>query len=713
MVLLKEHALYKFGDFAIDPVAKVLFRDGEPVHMTRKAVETLLVLVEHSGQVLTKDEIMRAVWSDRVVDEANLAQNIAVIRRTLGAAKGSPAYIETFPGRGYRLEGPVSAEQQSPPAPAKVDAPQPTAMAVEMATPGRTRWVLAAAGALALIAAVAFFFWPVERKSAEGDALFRVTPITRLPGKEYQPAISADGKRIAFVWTGEDSKDPSIWVTGRGESSPRRVSSANGHFNSPAWSQDGKQLAYLRTESDALRVVIADLERNQERVIGQFPASSYPFEHRMLDWSPDGQWLVIAEQPKDHQPSGLTLIAMNSDKRLRLTSPAPEVSISDVDPRFAPDGKHISFVRLISRAVQEVMVVPIERGEAKAVTNFGRRISAHDWSGPSQMVVASDRSGEFRLWRVPLRHNAATSALRSLGIYGEFPIQFSISRTGDVLAYASLHQDRNIWELQLDGLKWKRIAATTAQDASPVYSPTGDRICFRSDRSGEDELWVSDADGANPVQITKGPIRPSVGRWSPDGTSIVFNNPSSSEIFVASLSGTAWTVRSTGLRGVHPVFSTDGKWIFAGGSDLRRFPVGGGEPVVLAKIKAEALVVSPDGAFVYFVPEPSDRSLWRVSTKGGSPEKVLDGLVPGCTSCWSVAAGGIYYLGFDSKSFNRQQLLFHDFRRKESPRVVVEYPEPLWPLGSGPFSLSPNGKSLLCVRVAPSESDAMLVTPFR
>ena len=110
---MKQRVVFTFGQWKLDPVAKVLFRAGEPVHMTRKAVETLLVLVENPGRVLTKEEIMTAVWPDRVVDEANLAQNIAVVRRILSADKGSPAHIETFPGRGYRLEGPVISESDA------------------------------------------------------------------------------------------------------------------------------------------------------------------------------------------------------------------------------------------------------------------------------------------------------------------------------------------------------------------------------------------------------------------------------------------------------------------------------------------------------------------------------------------------------------------------------------------------------------------------
>ena len=99
---MSHHGQYRFGSFALDPVAKVLFRDGQPVHVPRKAVETLQVLAESAGQVVTREEIMRAVWPDRVVEEANLAQNIAVIRRTLGAAKGSPGQAKAM-AEMYRL----------------------------------------------------------------------------------------------------------------------------------------------------------------------------------------------------------------------------------------------------------------------------------------------------------------------------------------------------------------------------------------------------------------------------------------------------------------------------------------------------------------------------------------------------------------------------------------------------------------------------------
>jgi Tol biopolymer transport system component/DNA-binding winged helix-turn-helix (wHTH) protein len=713
--LLKEHRLYRFGEFALDPVAKVLFRNGEPVHMTRKAVETLLVLVAHPGQVLTKEEIMNAVWTDRVVDEANLAQNIAVIRRTLGAAKGTPAFIETFPGRGYRLEGPVTAEpvrsseseMESTDTGISATAPAP-------APPRRKAARLYAAGVGVLLAVVvlATIWWTRDPRGASPGSAFRISAVTRMRGKEFQPSISADGSRIAFVWAEEGSSAPTVWVKANSSGSPRQLTSIAGHYSSPAWSPDGQNLAYLRIGRSSTEVIIADVDTGRERTVTILSPPNYGYDNRLMDWSPDGQLLAVSHSDAPSNPLGILLISVASGQKRTLTRPSPDVS-GDVNPRFSPDGGRVTFVRLIHRLQQEIFSVPVAGGDARQVTRFGKQISGHDWMpNGDDIVFASDRTGEFRLWRFSVNAHNGPSTIRPVGIYGEFPIQLSVAQKAPVLVYSALHQDRNIWRLDLRDRSWKRLLASTGQDASPVYSPNGDRICFRSDRSGDEQLWVSTADGTDAVQITRGDWKPSVGRWSPDGQSIVTNSPQTGEVYVIENQDGAWAVRDLGAKGVHPVFSHDGKSIFAGGpAEIVRIPAVGGAATRVAPTKAEALVASADGKYLYYVPEPNDTSLWRLVLDGGQRERVLDSVVPGCTSCWSLGTDGIYYLGADKQSVDRQILLFHPFRGPE--RVVTPYPEPLWPLGSGPFSLSPNGRYLLSVRVDPSNSDVMLVSDFR
>jgi DNA-binding winged helix-turn-helix (wHTH) protein/TolB-like protein/Flp pilus assembly protein TadD len=94
---------YEFDAFRIDTVNRLLLRDGRPVPLKAKVVETLLLLVENHGQVLEKDAIMKALWPDTFVEEANLTQNIYVLRKALG----NNSYIETIPRRGYRFAAPV------------------------------------------------------------------------------------------------------------------------------------------------------------------------------------------------------------------------------------------------------------------------------------------------------------------------------------------------------------------------------------------------------------------------------------------------------------------------------------------------------------------------------------------------------------------------------------------------------------------------------
>src|SRR5262245_33607415 len=98
---------YEFGPFRIDVANRLLLRDGEPLSLTPKAVDTLLVLIQSSGQVLRKDDLMKLVWPDTVVEEGNLTQNIYLLRKTLGEGANGQNYIETVPRRGYRFVGEV------------------------------------------------------------------------------------------------------------------------------------------------------------------------------------------------------------------------------------------------------------------------------------------------------------------------------------------------------------------------------------------------------------------------------------------------------------------------------------------------------------------------------------------------------------------------------------------------------------------------------
>jgi eukaryotic-like serine/threonine-protein kinase len=104
--------LYEFGPFRVDPEKQVLLRENQPVPITPKTFETLLILVRNSREVLSKDDLMKELWPDSFVEEANLSQNIFMLRKALGDTPEDRRYIVTLPGKGYRFVAEVRTVAQ-------------------------------------------------------------------------------------------------------------------------------------------------------------------------------------------------------------------------------------------------------------------------------------------------------------------------------------------------------------------------------------------------------------------------------------------------------------------------------------------------------------------------------------------------------------------------------------------------------------------------
>ena len=103
---------YEFGEFRIDPARRTLMRGTALLQLTSKAFETLLTLIERADRVVSKEELMKVLWPKTVVEEANLSQNIFVVRKALGESAQEPRFIVTVPGVGYRFAGAVRVEAE-------------------------------------------------------------------------------------------------------------------------------------------------------------------------------------------------------------------------------------------------------------------------------------------------------------------------------------------------------------------------------------------------------------------------------------------------------------------------------------------------------------------------------------------------------------------------------------------------------------------------
>jgi TolB-like protein/DNA-binding winged helix-turn-helix (wHTH) protein/Flp pilus assembly protein TadD len=196
--------LYQFGEFGLDAQNRVLKRAGTTTPLTPKAFDALLLLVQNAGRVVTKDELMKAVWPDSFVEESNLTQTIFMVRRALDETSDR-RYILTVQGRGYRFTAPVTEtrdealEREAPAAPPDAEIVLETPPASRPRNASRRRLaVIASAAAVVLIAAIVLIFalalplWRSRRPTAEPEVkiMLAVLPFDNFTGDPAQDYFS-------------------------------------------------------------------------------------------------------------------------------------------------------------------------------------------------------------------------------------------------------------------------------------------------------------------------------------------------------------------------------------------------------------------------------------------------------------------------------------------------------------------------------------------
>jgi eukaryotic-like serine/threonine-protein kinase len=149
----KAKHLYEFGPFRVDPEKELLLRDDEAIPLAPKAFQVLLVLISRKKEVVTKDELLKAVWPDTFVEETNLSRNVFLLRKALGESPQDHQYIVTVPGRGYRFTEDV---QFVPEQEMNVVAASHSTVQVEVKETSRWRWVAVAALVLLALAVGAY-----------------------------------------------------------------------------------------------------------------------------------------------------------------------------------------------------------------------------------------------------------------------------------------------------------------------------------------------------------------------------------------------------------------------------------------------------------------------------------------------------------------------------------------------------------------------------
>ena len=181
---------YDFSPFRLDPTEGVLLRDGKAVSLTPKAFRVLLVMVEHHGHIVNKEDLLKQVWPDTFVEEGNLAFNISLLRKALGETPNGASYIETIPKRGYRFAVPVELVQAQS---STAAIPEERGIGPSAYSAGRRKgWILAAMLVVGLVLVAALYLARQQQRTdrSKSRAMLAVLPVQNLTGDPSRDYVS-------------------------------------------------------------------------------------------------------------------------------------------------------------------------------------------------------------------------------------------------------------------------------------------------------------------------------------------------------------------------------------------------------------------------------------------------------------------------------------------------------------------------------------------
>jgi DNA-binding winged helix-turn-helix (wHTH) protein/Tol biopolymer transport system component len=614
------------GDCLVRPSLARLERGAEAVHVTPRAMAVLCYLANAGGRVVSRNELLDAVWPRMDVTQDALSQCVVELRKAFGDDPRRPAIIETIPKIGIRLIAPVThaktplsaAPRNTPGAEPRLqagDAPPGEAAAVgKTARAARLPSALSApaapVAALAIVVIATTAFWLSERAERPWRDPLQGADFAKLTdflGAEEHAAISRDGRLVAFVSDRDGAWDAWVGPIGTGDfenlTSGRLPDLRNPAVRMLSFSPSGTDVLIWTKTTDANGVIV-DHGWTMPILGGALRNISTGISE--LDWSPDGERIVyhpsapgdpLFVRPVDEDDAG---------EPIHIASPGIHCHF----PLWSRDGSTIYFVRGFVPDEMDLWRVPAAGGVAEQLTHHNSRVSFPtllDERTLLYLATAPDGSG-------PWVHVLDLETLdhRRIKTAGGPYTSIAASADGQRLVVTEARPTATLWRVQLDAETATTGDATeipvrTQRGASPRFGPGF--IVYRAPKAGTDGLWRQDGPNAQELwsgvdgRVVAGPALTRAG----DRLAFAVQKRGLTRIYVMNADGSdvRRIARDLDVRGA-PAWSPDGAWIAVAamrGGVPRLFKIpsaGSGPPIPLGDDYARDPVWSPSGRFLVY-----------------------------------------------------------------------------------------------------------------
>jgi len=601
--------VFRFSDVEVHENELRATRAGQPLDIEPKAFRVLVYLVKHAGHLVSKSELMDAVWGETAVTENSLTRAIALLRRVLEDDPHQPHFIETVSTAGYRFICPV-VNEESPGSTRVADLVSSSVTTTEpVVTMTRPRgwlsqrwpWVAVAGLAATIVFALVWMAW----FSAPPTLIVTsIEPLTHDGLNKLFPR--SDGTRIYFAEIVQGRSLLSQVSTVGGE-----ISRISNPFANPVIrdvAPDGSKLLVIELEGNPASLWLLPLPAGTPRRLGSL-------EGYDASWSPDGKRLLFAKSSEIWTADGDGA----NPRRILTTSGAPW------HMRFSPDGARIRYTLVISGVDGELWEARTDGSGAQVMlpgwhTDMSRAGGVWSPDGRFYAFIEGSVTDDWNIWVSPETrsfwpHRKATPMQLTHGPLTFWaPLTFSpdgrtlfadgvlrrgelvrydpgtgrvtpylsgisagglaFSRDGQWIAYIS-YSDATLWRCRIDGGDRQQLT-TSGRATLPQWSPDGRSIAFVKGESGKpDKIAIIPMDGGNAEDLSKQEEgAESDANWSPDGTKIIFgvyvNAGQWGEIREEDLR-TRKVTSLPGSKGLYsPRWSPDGRYLVALSMDNQR-----------------------------------------------------------------------------------------------------------------------------------------------